>query len=464
MAIVTGNIGQSVFLLIIVFNLLLKTHEGSAQHTSSLKELLNKHAHSELEWYGSWINNDSAFQWLNEPEKYTLIDNIKAYGFIDGVYAKITNNLNNKKNKNKENKYLYKFLDYIDSLNIVNYTCDTIYIFQYMNQYLFINNDYYIAKGLNSVLEKFGETIDSVVLKNNDGSDFRVSWLPKYMQDALMSDDINTLTDICTMYELNIKPLRNQQHSIGTMLFPKINFYRIIIADGKTIDRIKYNFEYNDRYHELDQIYDEERRLISNGQYLPLRDINRFDNSLPYSVDVLFHFINKNPKLQTRINFILSMINDSLHVVNSEKDTLYCNIYYVPNMRLLNRAFVSGNMTNTYFIETVDNIVWDTISNDSIIRKREEWSSYNMYYNQIKENYATYLAPESYMNTYMNSFIVSPITRSNDLSHINEVNNIELLGKFKGVNILLMIIFEEGQIKRINSIVEYGLKLPRMVI
>ena len=99
MAIVTGNIGQSVFLLIIVFNLLLKTHEGSAQHTSSLKELLNKHAHSELEWYGSWINNDSAFQWLNEPEKYTLIDNIKAYGFIDGVYAKITNNLNNKKNK-----------------------------------------------------------------------------------------------------------------------------------------------------------------------------------------------------------------------------------------------------------------------------------------------------------------------------------------------------------------------------
>ena len=68
------------------------------------------------------------------------------------------------------------------------------------------------------------------------------------------------------------------------------------------------------------------------------------------------------------------------------------------------------------------------------------------------------------MNTYMNSFIVSPITRSNDLSHINEVKNMELLGKFKGVNILLKIIFEEGQIKRINSIVEYGLKLPRMVI
>ncbi len=349
------------------------------QH-KSFRQLLNKNAQSDTEWYGYKVyaddythRNDFSYHWGTKPENYNLFDYIKDEGLIDGIYANIVEGIIDRRFYRDERRNLQNFLSQIDSLNVINYENDTIYLFQYDGEFLLESRGHYVAKGQeywSPNRQKFVRNHDTIVHRFKDTTQFRVSWLPIYMRNALVDEDFDLLTTMCSWYEQQ----ESQWLGGGGYYSPDPHFvyYKIVINDGKIVNRTKFDFEFHDKmYNLLDDIYNEVERLKSEGKVLKLNKIDErrtnFKNGIGEILDSLYReapyykILEHNPQiLKWEEDYVLPLI-DSLNLIDYSNDTIYYELCYSKNGLGKNRAKILTNTKHMYLYESFIGIVWDTL-------------------------------------------------------------------------------------------------------
>lgn len=265
------------------------------------------------------------------------------------------------------------FLSQLDSLNVINYENDTIYLFQYDGEFLLESRGHYVAKGRDywsPNRQKFVQNHDTTVHKVKDSIQFRVSWLPMYMRNALIEEDFDFLSTMCSCYE------HQESQWVGGDEYyspdPHFVYYKIVINDGKLVNRTKFDFEFHDKtYNLLDDIYNEVERLKSEGKVLKSNNLakHQFDckNHIGIILDSLYleapyySILEHNPQiLKWEEDYVLPLI-DSLNLIDYSNDTIYYELCYSKNGLGKNRANILTNTKHMYLYESFIGIVWDTL-------------------------------------------------------------------------------------------------------
>lgn len=370
------SFGMSRLILIAMF---LIPHIVYSQ-PKSFRQLLNKRVHSDTEWYGykeyadDYTNrNDFSYHWDNKPEKYNLFDYIRDAGFIDGVCTNIVEGIIDRRFYRDERRNLRIFLSQIDSLNVINYDNDTIYLFQHDGEFLLESRNHKVISGRKYPYNGWRNDIN-VFMSITTEEEVQIGWLPEYMRQALISNNRKMLHTLCLDYETNESYYFNISNSHGVDTpNPHLVFHKIVISNGKITERTKFDFEYFDVYqYRQAQLYALEQDAIQSNRVIDKAIFNeRVENSaLSHLLDSLDEYsyyssiLRKYPKLKEwEKRYVIPMI-DSLCRVDMHSDTLY---YYLEasNNSLFNTAKFYSNHSRLYLHEIYNNkIIWDTIKYD----------------------------------------------------------------------------------------------------
>ena len=309
-----------------------------------------------------------------------VINDIILYGEFDSRSANMI--WNNKKiinselsvyyieQKEEEKKNLLDFLSKIDSLHIIDYINDTIHIFNYGDDFFMESNKYVVAKSTRYWAQNQKQVIsnqDSLVCREKGTSTFRVDWLPMYMQNALKEENLGFIATMCKWHE------KVDYDKYGYSFAPRTNFiyYKIIIRDGKIVDRKRIEYGFYDHIGIFDDIYDTAERLVADGQEFTLNKmkqykarnrikIGRILDSI-YNHSCYNRILKRNPEiLKWENEYVLSLI-DSLNIINYENDTIYYELCYKRNGAGHNRAGILTNLRRMFVYESFNNVVWDTL-------------------------------------------------------------------------------------------------------
>lgn len=362
------------FVIVFLFN----SHESEAQYRNASDLLLCK-SENEISKYGITCQKKRngtyhrIVRWKNKRDYLPFIDRLILFFYapyrryehykdsIDAISTAMTE------------RDLFNFLSQIDSLNVINYENDTIYLFQYDGEFLLESRRHNVAKGQDywsQNRQTFVHDHDTIVHRVSDSTQFRVSWLPIYMRNALVEEDFDLLSTMCSWYEQQESPSLG-----GNALYspdPHFVYYKIVINDGKLVKRTKFDFEFHDKtYNLLDDIYDNVERLKSEGKVLTSNKIAKHrtgtNNGIGVILDSLYreapyyNILKHNPEiLKWEEDYVLPLI-DSLDLIDYSNDTIYYELCYSKNGLGKNRAKILTNAKHMYLYESFIGIVWDTL-------------------------------------------------------------------------------------------------------
>ena len=263
------------------------------------------------------------------------------------------------------------FYSIIDSLNVIDYDNDTIYLFQYDNQYLLENRSHNITKSDHwTFAPNRYPRRDSLVYRERDTIVFRVDWLPMYVRNTLIEDNIDFLSKMCKWSEFEYKyNVFDPQYYDDR---PYYILHKIIISNGKVILREKITFKLHYLVCSIsDYIYDESKRLNEEGHVLDdnsdkkhnYKDIGSQIASIidsVYNIAPYYEILKDNRKILKWEKENVIPLLDSLQFINFDNDTVYYELCYGKNGRGNNRASILSNLKRMYVYQSFDNIVWDT--------------------------------------------------------------------------------------------------------
>ena len=182
-----------------------------------------------------------------------------------------------------------------------------------------------------------------------------------------MEENFDILSSMCKWYEYKT---RYKHYSYGYI--PPIHhvFHKIIIKDGKILERVKFEFEFEDEGLLYDDIYSLSNRLNLKGNVFALGDIDyktrRWQigkildsvyKTAPYS-KLLSH--NRDISKWERQNVI--PLIDSLNLINYQNDTLYYELNYCKGVRGKTWANILTNTKRMFVYESFDKVMWDTLT------------------------------------------------------------------------------------------------------
>ncbi len=425
-------------------------------YTHSFVELLTGKAKRDKEWYRVDAPPFNRWMWRHTPKLHPFnrvlweIGTGFRYKYIDETH--------------KINRSDSIFYSIIDSLNFIDYNNDTIYLFQYDDQYLLENRSHNVTKSDHWTIRNRYSRRDSLVCRERDTIPFRVSWLPLYLQNALIEEDFDVLSSMCKWYEYKT---RYKHHSYGYI--PPIHhvFHKIIIKDGKILERVKFEFEFDDVNGLYDDIYSMANRLKLRGNVFTPGDIDyktrRWQigeildsvyKTAPYN-KMLFH--NREISKWERQNVI--PLIDSLNLINYQNDTLYYELYYNKGIRGNTWANILTNTKRMFVYEAFDMVMWDTLT--GIYRDNLHFVSHLNYHTEMQSRYVLYNMPRWGTSSFLIRYIVydwreiyykssTPFEIRYNKSLINESNGTNKKRKLRngdsGVRIRVRITFKDGKV------------------
>ena len=466
------NINRIMIRLSIMIFIIAVSINSSAQ-VNNATSLIELKAIKDTTLYGEFDYKNRRYVWKNKKD-WDLTDD-----FI-------------KKPRKQQTNSLLEFLSSIDSLHILNYDNDTINLFQYDGGFLLESSEYNVAKGVGYWSKNEQDFVDdqdtiiyrmkdSLIYRMKDSLPFRVSWLPQYIQNALKGEQIDIITQICERFYQSgiIMDLLGYQYTYK----PDFIYYKIIIHNGKIIDRKKIEFKFDDdMYNLLDDIYYEVERLKSEGKVLRPNKIDKRRNGIKngigeildslYSKAPFYCVLEHNPQiLKWEENYVLHLV-DSLDIINYDNDTIYYELCCGNNGVGQNRASILTNTKRMNVYESYENVVWDTLSGDY---RSYYWGNGSLrdYFHRDRQNkYVLYQFPfaplnmllfnltrnwQMEFNYHSNSFLYDPkvqsfrVIESRDLANKNKyLDNDDM------VRLISRIVIEDGKVINTSTQMRIG--------
>lgn len=370
-----------------------------------------------------------------------------------------------KKADNKVNPdLLFSYIDRIDSAVVINKKNDNVHLFYFKGNFMIITDSMVCEKSKQWRPQgnEWWAYRDTMIFRNNNKNKY-ISWLPQYVKDALTDGEYQKLETLGTIYNFY-----DSRMLTDTTLkdIPLYSYYHWSINNGKINAKEKVVFAFwDEKEHLYDQIYYEEMRLTSKGQYIDTARMSEFytsshNNILDslmcsvYNDSLMIPIIQSNSNIMRWSNLIMSYI-DSLDIVNYEADTLYYQLYYSKYGEVNNRAFVYTSTDSLYFIETFGKIIWDKVPSDFMVDSTAsltnrildiEYDIYYpagyMYYNDLYRQLCI-CTIESHKNIrYINGKQIDTVYKSKLYSN---------MGRNEGIVIQLKVGFYKGKIAIIDK-------------
>ncbi len=357
----------SIMIFIIAVSIKLSAQVNNATSLMELKAI------KDTTLYGEFDYKSCNMVWRNK---------IKFYA--DSIYRV--------KQKEQEKKKLFDFLSMIDSLYIFNSDNDTIHLFNHGDEFFMESNNYVVAKSSDHYIFTYQ---DSLVYREKDTITYRVSWLPQYMQNALKNDNLEFIAEMCKWYdEFEVRLLYSYQ--------PRTNliYYKIIIDNGKIVNRKMIEYAFHDFYGIFDDIYDTTERLVADGKAFSLGKMNEFKTNsgtiIGMTLDSIYEhsyyreILKKNPQiLKWENDYVLSLV-DSLNLINYDNDTVYYELCFSKKWIAQNRAAILTNSKRIFVYESFDNVVWDTLSGPYRDKYYGEADILSYFHSQMKSKFLFY--------------------------------------------------------------------------
>lgn len=449
-------IGVSFLIIVSLFCINIVEVNAQENDTRSFLELLTGKAKRDKEWYRVDAPPFYSWMWRHSPKLHPFnrvlweIGTGFRYKYIDETH--------------KINRSDSIFYSIIDSLNVIDYDNDTIYLFQYDNQYLLENRSHNVTKSYHWTLPNSYPRSDSLIYREKDSLAFRVDWLPLCLQNALIEENFDILSSMCKWYEYKT---RYKHYSYGYI--PPIHhvFHKIIIKDGKILERVKFEFEFDDVNRLYDDIYSLSNRLNLKGNVFASGDIDyktrRWQigkildsvyKTAPYS-KLLSH--NRDISKWERQNVI--PLIDSLNLINYQNDTLYYELNYCKGVRGKTWANILTNTKRMFVYESFDKVMWDTLT--GFYRDNLLLVLHLNYDTEMQSRYVLYVKPRwgdpsvfirnlvrDWREIYYKSS--TPFEIRYNKSLINESNGTNKKKKLRngdsGVRIRVRITFKDGKV------------------
>lgn len=386
-------VGVSFFIIVSLLCINIVEVHAQENGTHSFVELLTGKAKRDKEWYRVDAPPFNSWMWRHSPKLHPFnrvlweIGTGFRYKYIDETH--------------KINRSDSIFYSIIDSLNVVDYDNDTIYLFQHDGEFLLESRNHKVISGRKYPYNGWRNDIN-VFMSITTEEEVQIGWLPEYMRQALISNNRKMLHTLCLDYETNESYYFNISncHGVDTPN-PHLVFHKIVISNGKITERTKFDFEYFDVYqYRQAQLYALEQDAIQSNRVIDKAIFNeRVENSaLSHFLDSLDEdsyyssILRKYPKLKEwEKRYVIPMI-DSLCRVDMHSDTLY---YYLEasNNSLFNTAKFYSNHSRLYLHEIYNNkIIWDTIKYD--VEDVEHDGRINgTQYDQMYESYELFSYP-----------------------------------------------------------------------
>lgn len=150
--------------------------------------------------------------------------------------------------------------NFIDSLKIVDFSNDTIYIFEQDNQYYIETKNISVARGITIVDNPYSYK-DTLIITNKHYNNLRMSWIPKYVYDACTQGDTELLGQISTLNDISTSR-------------KEMRFSRIIVNNYavKQIEGYLFPFEAMiqsswDQLQEIETTAIQENRFFKKSQF-----------------------------------------------------------------------------------------------------------------------------------------------------------------------------------------------------
>ncbi|MBE6334293.1 MAG: hypothetical protein E7071_05660 [Bacteroidales bacterium] len=347
----------------------------------------------------------------------------------------------------KNEQAIYNF---IDSLNIVDFSNDTIYIFEQDSQYYIETKNICIAKGITMLDNPYSYT-DTLIITNKHYDNLRVSWIPKYVYDACIQEDTKLLGQISTLNDISTSR-------------KEMRFSRIIVDDYavKQIEGYLFPFESMiqsswDQLQEIETTAIQENRYFKKSQF-PC-EVKNIDIHLCVDHYQFKNLIRRNKEIYCWYSLYVFPLIKSLKIIDESEDTVNFKMVYSPNGIFKNLCIVKTNSTNLYLFETRDKIIWDTIN-----------PSYMEFYNytRIMERsklYGIYIPPyligESDIIT--SKFVLRDLPEYNHFDNKFYIKNISpntrRMKRYEELNIYYRAEILDSKI--IKSAFNYSIYLPK---
>ncbi len=361
--------------------------------THSFVELLTGKAKRDKEWYRVDAPPFNSWMWRHSPKLHPF--NRVLLEILTGFRYEYINETH------KINRSDSIFYSIIDSLNVVDYDNDTIYLFQHDGEFLLEGRNHKVISGRKYPYNGWRSDIN-VFMSLTPNEQVQIGWLPEYMRQALISNDRKMLHTLCLDYETNESYHFNLSYSNGVFTpNPHLVFHKIVISNGKITERTKFDFEYFDLYqYRQAQLYALEHDAIQSNRVIDKAILHeRVENSfLSHLLDSLGEnsyyssILRKHPRMKEwEKRYVIPMI-DSLCSANMHSDTLY---YYleVSNNSLFNTAKFNSNNSRLYLHEIYnDRILWDTIKY-GVEEVEFEFNTNGTLYDQMYESYELFSYP-----------------------------------------------------------------------
>ncbi|MBR2981299.1 MAG: hypothetical protein IKC67_04160 [Odoribacter sp.] len=382
------------FIIVSLFCINIVEVHAQENGTHSFVELLTGKAKRDKEWYRVDAPPFYSWMWRHSPKLHPFnrvlweIGTGFRYKYIDETH--------------KINRSDSIFYSIIDSLNVIDYDNDTIYLFQYDNQYLLENRSHNVTKSDHwTFAPNRYPRRDSLVYREKDSLAFRVDWLPMYVRNTLIEDNIDFLSKMCKWSEFEYNGFESQYYPNK----PYYILHKIIISNGKVILREKITFKLHFLVCSIsDYIYDESKRLNEEGHVLDdnsdkkhnYKDIGSQIASIldsVYNIAPYYEILKDNRKILKWEKENVIPLLDSLQFINFDNDTVYYELCYGKNGRGNNRASILSNLKRMYVYQSFDNIVWDTLSGEF---REKYWGSTNLdelYRDEMQDKYVLYTMP-----------------------------------------------------------------------
>ena len=450
-------IGVSFFIIVSLFCINIVEVNAQENGTHSFVELLTGKAKRDKEWYRVDAPPFYSWMWRHSPKLHPFnrvlweIGTGFRYKYIDETH--------------KINRSDSIFYSIIDSLNVIDYDNDTIYLFQYDNQYLLENRSHNVTKSDHwTFAPNRYPRRDSLVYRERDTMPFRMSWLPLYLQNALIEEDFDILSSMCKWYEYKT---RYKHHSYGYI--PPIHhvFHKIIIKDGKILERVKFEFEFDDVNWLYDDIYSISNMLKLRGNVFTPGDIDyktrRWQigeildsvyKTAPYN-----KMLSQNREISKWERQKVIPLIDSLNLINYQNDTLYYELNYNKGIRGNTWANILTNTKRMFVYEAFDMVMWDTLT--GFYRDNLHFVSHLNHHTEMQSRYVLYGMPRWGTASFLIRYIVydwreiyykssTPFEIRYNKSLINESNGTNKKKKLRngdsGVRIRVRITFKDGNV------------------
>ena len=368
---------MSIRISIIIF--IIAVSINSSAQVNNATSLIELKAIKDTTLYGEFNYKSRNMVWRNKIKFYS-----------DSIYRV--------KQKEEEKKNLLDFLSMIDSLYIFNSDNDTIHLFNHGDDFFMESNNYVVAKSsfyFSQDQRRITSDKDSLVCREKDTIAYRIYWLPQYMQNALKNDNLEFIAEMCKLYDkFDVRLLYSYQ--------PRTNliYYKIIIDNGKIVDRKMVEYAFDDFYGIFDDIYDTTEPLVADGKAFPLGEMNKFKANrgiIGRTLDSIYEhsyykeILKKNPQiLKWENDYVLSLV-DSLNLINYDNDTVYYELCFNNKWIAQNRAGILTNSKRMFVYESFNNVVWDTLSGPYRDKYYGDENIDSYYHREMQSKYLFYI-------------------------------------------------------------------------